>query len=43
MYYTYMVNNIKDKREVRARLGKRTVKESMREGLWSFCKKILQK
>lgn len=38
-----MVSNIKDKKEVRARLGKRTVKESMRESLWNLCRKMLQK
>ncbi|GEM_PF-5482880 len=43
MYHTYIVNNIRDKNEVRARLGKKTVKENMRESLWNFCRKVLQK
>lgn len=43
MYYTYIVGSIKDKKQVRARLGKKTVSENVREGLWNFCKKVLAK
>ena len=43
MYYIYMVGNIKDKREVRSRLGKKTISENVRESIWNFCKKVLQK
>lgn len=43
MYYTYMVGSIKDKRQVRARLGKKTVGENVREKLWQFFKRVLAK
>ena len=43
MYYTYMVGNIKSKKEVRARLGKKTVGENVRMGLLQFFQKVLAK
>jgi hypothetical protein len=43
MYHTYIMSNIKDKKEVRARLGKKTVGENVRESLWNFCRKVLAK
>ncbi len=43
MYYTYMVGNIQNKKEVRMRLGKKTVGESMRNTIWIFVKKVLKK
>lgn len=38
-----MVSNIRDKREVRARLGQKTIGENFREILLNFFRKILEK
>lgn len=43
MYYTYIAHNIRDKKSIRTRLGKKTVGENVRESLWNFAKKILRK
>ncbi len=38
-----MVGNVRNKQEAMARLGKKTVKESMRERLLGFCIRVLEK